>query len=63
MADETLTKDLRSLQGECPSGTTSEPVVIAPQGSAGESPALFPYYGLHSDNCWCWDCTLRQFNL
>jgi hypothetical protein len=30
---------LRSRQGECPSGTTSEQVAVAPKGSACESPA------------------------
>lgn len=32
-------KRLKRRQGECPSGTTSEQVAIAPKGSACESPA------------------------
>jgi len=41
-ADKAEKRWLRSRQGECPSGTTSEQVAIAPKGSACESPALLP---------------------
>lgn len=39
------TSNLRSLQGECPSGTTSDPDLRQPAGTSGESPAPCPFCG------------------
>jgi hypothetical protein len=40
-----MTSNLRSLQGECPSGTTSDPDLRQPAGTSGESPAPCPFCG------------------